>query len=155
MIYPPINIGTDRAGDYYSVMISLPPEVDAELESYAESDGDSWILQVHGALYQYRLSFMTRDEYIQEFKEMIEEGLNSGEGKIFTEELINEIMEGSIKRLEKIKTLEEKGLAGNLPLPVELYEFIKEKIATKEFSSPTEVVLASIPFLRKYREASS
>jgi len=62
-------------------------------------------------------------------------------------------MEGSIKRLEKIKTLEEKGLAGNLPLPVELYEFIKEKIATKEFSSPTEVVLASIPFLRKYREA--
>ena len=138
MIYPPINIGTDRAGNYYSVMISLPPEVDAELKSYAQNDGDSWIIQVHGALYQYRLPFMTRETYIQEFKEMIEEGRNSGEGKTVTVELFNEIRSKAKERLDKIQALEKEGLVGNLPLPVELYEFVKEKIDSKKFSSPTE-----------------
>ena len=151
MIHEPIKTDFADSESWYSVTVALPPEVDAELRSYAEADGDAWTVQIHGALYQYRNSFMTKEEHTGEIKGLLEDALDSGPGVEVTPDYWKSFRKKALERHQKIQALEAEGKIGNLLLPVELYEFVKAKTASREFYSPTELVLAAMPYLRTWR----
>ena len=54
----------------------------------------------------------------------------------------------------EMSQLRAAGQMGNVLLPQELYGFVKKKIETGEFSSPTDVLTAAMPFLRAQRGKS-
>jgi len=55
------------------------------------------------------------------------------------------------RRLEQIHALQSQGALGNLLLPKELYAFILERIASGACQTPTDVVCAAMPHLRRER----
>lgn len=151
MIHEPVSVGSDDNRSWYSVTVALPPDVDKELRDYAQIDGDGWTVQAHAALYQYRASFMTKEESTTEFEKILLDSLDSGPAIEVTPDYWKSLKEEVLERHQRIQDLTAKGQIGNLLLPVELYEFVKAKVASQEVSSPTEVVLAAMPFLRTWR----
>ena len=151
MIHEPISVGSDDSQSWYSVTVALPPDVDKELRDYAQIDGDAWTVQAHAALYQYRASFMTKEESTTELDKILLDSLGSGPAIEVTPAYWKSLKKEVLERHHRIQDLKAKDQIGNLLLPVELYEFVKAKIASQEFFSPTEVVLAAMPFLRAWR----
>ena len=156
-ILPPIMLD-DRPLPWWSVNVDLPPEIDQEIRRYVEEDElTSWTLMIHGALYIYRSLFWTREQLRAELESMIEEGCRSAEqegGREATPAFWKEFRQKAARNLERLDQLQAEGKVGNLLLPKELYEFIKERIASGACKTPTEVVCAAVPYLRQERPKS-
>lgn len=153
MIYEPVIIESEDDQLWHSVDITLPSEIDRELRNYAEADGDSWTVQIHAALYQYRFSFMTREEQKAELEKTLVTSLDSGPTIEATPAFWKDFKHRVLERHQKLQDLRASGQLGNLSLPVELYEFVKEKVTSQEYVSPTEIVLVAMPFLRTWRQS--
>jgi Arc/MetJ-type ribon-helix-helix transcriptional regulator len=155
MILPPITLD-DRRHPWWSVNVELPPEMDREIRRYvAEDEFTSWTLVIHDALYLYRTVFWTREQLRAEFEGMIEERSRSDEldeGSEVTPAFWEEFKRRAARNFERLHQLQAEGKVGNLLLPKELYEFVKERIASGDYATPTEVVCAAVAHLRQERE---
>ena len=70
-------------------------------------------------------------------------------GPLQSTALTNEERNGIAQSIAKeLADLTATGKVGNLLLPQELHEFVKCKVETGEFGSPTEFLSAAMPFLR-------
>jgi hypothetical protein len=156
-ILPPVTVD-DRRHPWWSVNMDLPPEIDQEIRRYVEEDElTSWTLMIHGALYIYRTLFWTREQLRAELESMIEEGCRSAEqdgGREATPAFWEEFRQKAERDAERLDQLQAEGKVGNLLLPKELYEFVKERIAAGACNTPTEIVCAAVPYLRREREKS-
>jgi Arc/MetJ-type ribon-helix-helix transcriptional regulator len=143
---------------WWSVNVHLPSEIDQEIRRYVEEDElTSWTLRIHGALYMYRTLFWTREQLRVELESMIEEGIRSAEqdgGREATPAFWEELRRKVERDAEQLDQLQAEGKVGNLLLPEELYEFVQERIAAGGCNTPTEVVCAAVPYLRREREES-
>jgi hypothetical protein len=70
-----------------------------------------------------------------------------------TPEFWRNVQTKAIRRLKEVQKLTAAGRIGNLLLPKELYEFVSERIASGDCKTPTEVVCAPMPYLRRSRTA--
>jgi Arc/MetJ-type ribon-helix-helix transcriptional regulator len=158
LIFPPVMVD-DRHHPWWSVQVDLPPEIDQEIRRYvAEEECTSWTLVIHDALYLYRTVFWTREQLRAEFDGMIEEGYRSAErdeGIEVTPAFWEALKRRAARNVERLNQLQAEGKVGNLLLPKELYEFVKERIASGACATPTEVVCAAMPYLRQEREEST
>jgi Arc/MetJ-type ribon-helix-helix transcriptional regulator len=132
-----------------SVNVFLPPEIDRQIHQLAEADGTSWTMVIHGALWAFRGEHMTEEERRQELVELIQAGLDSSPGIEATPEFWEDFKRRVEERLERI----QQAKTGNLLLPVELYTFINDQIASGAYRNPTEVVCAAMPSLRRWLAA--
>jgi Arc/MetJ-type ribon-helix-helix transcriptional regulator len=155
-ILPPVTL--DDRLPWWSVHVDLPQEIDQEIRRYVEEDElTSWTLMIHGALYIYRTLFWTREQLRAELESMIEEGCRSAEqdgGREVTPAFWEEFRHKAERDAERLDQLQAAGKVGNLLLPRELYEFVKERIAAGDCNTPTEVVCAAVPYLRREHEES-
>jgi Arc/MetJ-type ribon-helix-helix transcriptional regulator len=155
VVFPPVRLDKDRRPTW-SVNVDLPPEVDAEIRRYVEKDElTSWTVMIHGALYIYRWQFWTKEELGAELREAIEESIRSAdeEGTIeITPQFWKDMKRRCRKNAERITELQGKGKMGNLLLPKELYEFVQERIGAGDCKTPTDVVCAAVPYLRRQRK---
>ena len=154
-IFPPRHLAEDRRRPTWSVNIDLPPAIDAEIHRYVEEDDPtSWTVVIHGALYVYRWQFRTQEELDAELREAIEAGIRSAddEGTIeVTPQFWEDFIQRGERRMAQMHALQAQGLLGNLLLPKELYDFILERIASGACRTPTEVICAAMPHLRRER----
>ena len=154
-IFPPMHLDADRRRPTWSVNVDLPPAIDAEIRRYMEEDDPtSWTVVIHGALYVYRWQFWTKEELDAELREAIEAGIRSAdeEGTIeVTPQFWEDLVQRGERRIEQIHALHAQGELGNLLLPKELYDFILERIASGACQTPTDVVCAAMPHLRRER----
>ena len=157
LILPPVTVD-DRHHPWWSVNVYLPPEIDQEIRRYvAEGEFTSWTLVIHDALYLYRTLFWTREQLRTEFEGMIEERSRStelDEGSEVTPAFWEEFKHRAARNVERLNQLQTEGKVGNLLLPRELYEFVKERIASGDCTTPTDVVCAAVTHLRQEREES-
>jgi hypothetical protein len=155
LIFPPIYLDEDRKRPTWSVNVELPPDVEGELARYqAEDECAVWTVLIHEALYVYRWQFWTKEELDAEIREAIEESIRSAEteGTIeATEDFWKELKQRAEQGVKRIHELQAKGELGNLLLPKELYEFILERLESGEPRTPTDVVCAAMPHLRRER----
>ena len=147
-VFAPVSIPGDGSRYWYSVNVELPNEVAAEYDWYAAQAEGVRTIEIHGALYLYRNSEMTPEECRNEFKALIHAGIDSGPGIEVTDEFWEQFKRDAEARHQKLLRLEEEGKLGNLRLPEELYEFISKKIRDGVHASPTDVVVAALPYLR-------
>lgn len=86
---------------------------------------------------------------------MIAEGYRSteedGTSKV-TPAFWKEFAQRAARNVERLNQLRAEGKVGNLLLPKELYEFVQERIASGACQTPTDVVCAAVPYLRRERE---
>jgi hypothetical protein len=150
-----MHLDADRRRPTWSVNVNLPPAIDAEIRRYMEEDDPtSWTVVIHNALYIYRWQFRTKEELDTELREVIEAGMRSAEEEEtikVTPQFWDELRQRCERDIERIHALQAQGVLGNLLLPKELYEFILERIASGVCRTPTEVVCAAIPHLRRER----
>ena len=153
-IFLPVVIPNDRhSRQCFSVNVNLPKELSEEYERYAkETTPELPFIDVHGALYLYRASEWTQDQLRQELEEKLLEGLNSGPGTVLDENFRENFKREAAVRQAKRRELEEAGQIGNLSLPEELYNFVVTKIQDGTHKTPTEVVMAALPYLRAENE---
>jgi len=155
MIFPPVLLDADSR-PVWSVQVELPPEIDQEIRRYvAEDELTSWTLTIHGALYLYRTLFWTRERLNAELEGMIEEGYRSAEkggGREASPAFWAEFRQRTARNAERLSQLRAEGKVGNLLLPQELYAFILERIESGQCRTPTDVVCAATPYLRRERE---
>jgi hypothetical protein len=156
-ILPPVTLD-DRRHPWWSVNVDLPLEIDQEIRRYVEEDElTSWTLMIHGALYIYRTLFWTQEQLRAELESMIEEGCRSAEkdgGREVTPAFWEAFRQKAERDAERLDQLQAEGKVGNLLLPKELYEFVQERIAAGVCNTPTEVVCAAVPYLRRERAKS-
>ena len=154
LIFPPMHFDEDRRPTW-SVKVDLPSEIEAEIHRYVEEDDPtSWTVVIHGALYIYRWQFRTKAELDAELHEAIEAGIRSAdeEGTIeVTPQFWDDLVQRGERRIEQMHALQAQGALGNLLLPKELYAFILERIASGACQTPTDVVCAAMPHLRRER----
>lgn len=154
-IFPPVVLD-EESHLVFSVNVILPINVDAEIRRYVEEDQwTSWTVMIHTALYAFRAHVWTKEQLDAEFREMIEEGIRSadkGESVEATPQFWENLEQTAEQHVKMIRKLEAEGKIGNLSLPEELYEFVKERISAKVCGTPTEVVCAAMPYLREYRK---
>jgi hypothetical protein len=154
-ILPPVIISKDRR-PVWSENVELPPAIDAEIHRYVKEDKWTvWTVMIHGALYLYRAAVWPKKKLDAEFNNMIEEALKSADrGEItevtpqFWKDLKREVRRDG----KRIRELTVEGKIGNLMLPEELYNFVKERMASGECQTPTHVVVAAMPHLRRSRQ---
>jgi hypothetical protein len=155
LIFSPIYLDEDRRRTTWSVNVELPANVEEELARYqAEDECAVWTVLIHEALYVYRWQFRTQEELDAEIREAIEESIRSAEteGTIeATEDFWTELKQSAERGAKRIHALQAKGELGNLLLPKELYEFILERLESRESRTPTDVVCAAMPHLRRER----
>src|SRR6266446_5416442 len=153
-IFPPMHFDEDRRPTW-SVKVDLPSEIEAEIHRYIKKDDPtSWTVVSHGALSIYRWQFRTKEELDAELCEAIEAGMRSADegGTIeVTPQFWDDLIQRSERRLEQMHALQSQGALGNLLLPKELYAFILERIASGACHTPTDVVCAALPHLRRER----
>lgn len=157
MMFPPVMLDEDSRPTW-SVQVELPPDIEAEIRRYVAEDAlTSWTVMIHEALYIYRTVFWTREQLNAELWEAIEEGIRSGERDGYIEvtpEFWREFKHRGRKRMTELRKLTAAGTIGNLLLPQELHEFVRERMALGDCKTPTDVVCAAVPYLRKEREES-
>lgn len=150
-----MHLDEDRRRPTWSVKVDLPPEVDAEIRRYVEEDEPtSWTVMIHGALYIYRWQFWTKEELDAELREALEESIRSAdeEGTIeVTPQFWEDLRKRGERHLKRMHALQAQGELGNLLLPKELYTFIVERIESGACRTPTDVVCAAMPHLRRER----
>jgi len=155
LIFPPVQIDEDRRRPTWSVNVTLPPAIEAEIQRYVDEDElTSWTVMIHDALYVYRWQFRTKEELDAELRETIEAGIRSAddEGTIeVTPQFWEDLKRRGERNVERIHALQAQGELGNLLLPQELYAFILERIASGVCRTPTDVVCAAMPHLRRER----
>ena len=157
MIFPPVLLKADAETHrpICSVQVSLPAETDAEIRRYVKADEmTSWTVIIHEALYVYRRAFWTQEQLRAELVSEIEKGIRStkeGKGTLVTPAFWKEFESRAEKRSKEINELTEQGKIGNLLLPKELYDFVKERISSGDSETPTDVICAALPFLRAER----
>jgi Arc/MetJ-type ribon-helix-helix transcriptional regulator len=146
----------DKRRPTWSVNVELPAEVGRELAEYEkENEFAAWTLLIHEALYVYRWQFRTREELDAELRAAIEEGESSeeAEGAIeVTPDVWKNLRKTCERDAKRIHELTADGKLGNLLLPLELHAFIIERMESGECRTPTDVVCAAMPHLRKERE---
>jgi hypothetical protein len=86
-----------------------------------------------------------------EFQEIIEERLKNADRGEFTEGTPR-FWKGRKRDGKRIRELTVEGNIGNLMLPEELYDFVKERMASGECQTPTDVVVAAMLHLRRSRQ---
>jgi Arc/MetJ-type ribon-helix-helix transcriptional regulator len=155
LIFPAVSLRNDRR-PRWSVNVTLPTDIDAEIRRYVEEDElTSWTVMIHSALYIYRSQLWTQEELDAEFREAIEESIRSAEEKgtiPVTPQFWRDMKKRCRVNMERIRELRAKGKLGNLLLPKELYEFVLERIDSGECKTPADVVCAAMPALRRERE---
>ena len=155
IIFEPIYLDEDRRRPTWSVNVKLPADVEEELAAYqAEDECSVWTILIHEALYVYRWQFWTKEELDAEIREAIEESIRSAEteGTIeATEDFWQELKQRAKQGGKRIHELQVKGELGNLLLPKELYEFVLERLESGECRTPTDVVCAAMPHMRRER----
>jgi len=135
----------------FSIQINPSIEDQEELDRYVLEDGLSLTYQARYALTLYRESFMTPADHAKDNVGWYLRNLGSQEFGPLSMDERNAIS----RRLNlEMSQLVANGALGNLVLPQELYEFVKGKVETGEFASPTEVLTAAMPFLRDHRGQS-
>lgn len=156
-MFPPVLISKD-AEPIWSVRVNLPEETDAETRRYVEEDQlTSWTVMIHTALYSYRAHHWTCEELNAEICTLLQESIrNAAYSEVVDDSpaFWRELEHAAMRRLKATRQLEAEEKIGNLMLPKELYEFIEERMATGLFKTPTEVICAAMPYLRKYRETN-
>ena len=155
-IYPPVAAGEKNNLLWYSVQIELPLDVEAGIEAHvAQGHSPSRTVAIHGALYGYRSTIWSREALAAELHAKLKEGLDdadAGRSVPDTPEFWKKLAMDCRAQAAARRELEAAGKLGNLLLPHELYDFIKEEIDTGKFSTPTEVVCAAMPYLRPASE---
>lgn len=151
-IFPPLPREDDDRS-IYSVNVDLPPELDDEIKRYVDADEmTSPTLIIHEALYYARAEIWSHEALQNELREKIEHGLRdieAGNTIDVTPEFWNQLRERSTRSIKTIRELQAQGQVGNLLLPEELYEFVVERIASGAYETPSALVHAAIPLLRR------
>jgi hypothetical protein len=148
MIYPPVAVQGDKGRLWYSVQVDLPADVEAAINAQVEhDDGLSWTVAIHGALYGYRTTRWTKKALQAEFEAAILEGLK-GKSTPVTPAFWADLRTRAAANQQRIRELRATGQLGNLLLPKELYEFIGAEIASGRSNTPTDVVVAAMPYLK-------
>lgn len=141
---------------WYSAEVELPAEAEATIAAYvAEHGPTSRTVAIHGALYGYRASIWTREAVVAELKAMLREGLDDVEAGRVTEDsdaFWDDVKRRGERSVRRVRELQASGALGSLLLPKELFDFIGHQIAAGRQSTPTDVVLASLPYLRATSE---
>jgi hypothetical protein len=133
----------------YSVDVDLPAELEAELRSYAQRDGNSWTAQAERALILYHEKFLREPDEkaksiawaIQQLKELVPprppKKLSARQKESYL-----------ARKNAAIAGLRTEGFAGNLVLERDLFEFVRRAVEDGTFSSASEMVIAALPLLR-------
>lgn len=151
-IFEPVKL-TSLNQVIFTVEVALPTVIQEELTRYGNEDmNSSWALQAQNAILFYRESFMTREDHAREHIAWALENFGPPERKKRLS--VREIKETTRRANEELSALKEAGAIGNLGLPKESYEFVREKVRSGEFTSPTEVLLAAMDSLRAERGKS-
>lgn len=142
-IFPPVELSfLDEK--LFSIQISPEAEIQEELERYALEYGAGVGYTARYALTLYRESFMTREDHAKDNIAWYVRNLRPSKSKLSIEErnAITRRLHQETSELIKAATL------GNLLVPQELHEFVKRKVESGEFTSPTDLLAAAMPFLR-------
>ena len=133
----------------YSVDVDLPAELEAELRSYAERDGNSWTGQAERALILYHEEFLREpDEKAKNITWAIQR-LNDLVPRKPPKKLSVRQKESYLARKNAaITELRTEVFAGNLVLERDLFEFVRRSVEDGSFSSASEMVIAALPLLR-------
>jgi Arc/MetJ-type ribon-helix-helix transcriptional regulator len=154
-VLPLVTISEDGR-PVWSVNVELPPKINAEIQRYVEEDKwTAWTVMIHGTLYLYRAHLWPRERLEAEFRDIIEERLKSVDRGEFTEvtpQFWKDFRRDVKRDGKRIRELQAEGKIGNLMLPQELYDFVKERMASGECKTPTDVIVAAMPHLRRSRE---
>jgi len=132
----------------FSIQVEPAGDVKEELERYAAEDKIPIETQVRNALTFYRESFMTREDQARDTLALaVREFCRPGPRK-----LSRKMQNALVNRVnEELSQFRAAGSLGNVLVPQELYEFGRSKIASGEFSSPTDLLTAAMPSLRAER----
>lgn len=124
-----------------SIDLFLPLRYERILEEIVSSGKEIVrTIAIHSALWQMRNREMTKEERLAEWRAEIQKGLDSGPGI----EVTPEYMEAMLRRCEARSQWLKTQKLGNTILPDELYQYIQDKIALRQFANATEVVCAAI-----------
>jgi hypothetical protein len=142
-IFPPVKLSflEERL---FSIQISPEAEIQEELERSALEYGVNVAYQARYALTLYRESFMTQEDHAKDNIAWYVRNFRPPKSKLSIEE-----RNAITRRLhQEISELTTAATLGNLLVPQELHEFVKRKVELGEFSSPTDLLTAAMPFLR-------
>jgi hypothetical protein len=146
-LFPPVELSSNGE-TIFSIQVEPAGDLREELERYAAEGGSSVETQVRNALTFYRESFMTCEDHARETLAFaVREFCRPRHGKLSQKKrtaLANQLD-------KELRNLRGAGSLGNLLVPQELYEFVRRKIASGEFRSPTELLAAAMPSLRAER----
>lgn len=147
-IFPPVRLPSVE-GLVFSVAADLSPDVEQEIQQYADEDRISWESQAENSLMFYRESFMTREDHA---RENIAWGIRNFRPPKHRKKRSLKQWKSFVCRVnEEVSQYRAAGALGNLLLPEELWQFVKLKIEAGAFASPAEVLTAAMPFLRTER----
>jgi hypothetical protein len=148
-IFPPVELSFLEE-KLFSIQISPEAEIQEELERYALESGVSVSYQARYALTLYRESFMTREDHAKENIAWGFRNFRPAKSKLSIKKrnAISRRLHQDISERMTAATL------GNLLVPQELHEFVKRKVESGEFASPTDLLTAAMPFLRAQRGKS-
>jgi hypothetical protein len=149
-LFTPVELSSNGE-TIFSIQVEPAGDLREELERYAAEDRIPIETQVRNALTFYRESFMTREDHARETLAFaVREFCRPRHGK-----LSRKMRNALASQLdEELRNLRAAGSLGNVLLPQELYEFVRSKIASGEFSSPTDLLTAAMPSLRAERGKS-
>ena len=149
-IFPPVELSSNGE-TIFSAQVEPAGGVKQELERYAAEDSNLIETQVRNALTFYRESFMTREDHARDTLAFaVREFCRPGPRKL-SRKMQNALMN---RVNEELRHFRAAGSLGNVLVPQELYEFVRSKIASGEFSSPTDLLTAAMPSLRAERGKS-
>jgi hypothetical protein len=149
-LFPPVELSSNGE-TIFSIQVEPAGDVKEELERYAAEDNIPVEPQVRNALTFYRESFMTREDHARETLAFaVREFCRPRHGKL-SQKMRNAL---ASQLNEELRNLRATGSLGNVLLPQELYEFVRRKIASGEFSSAAQLLAAAMPSLRAERGKS-
>lgn len=132
----------------FSIQVEPTGELKEELERYVAEDSNFVETHVRNALTFYRESFKTRKDHARDnLAFAVREFCRPGPRK-----LSRKMQNALVNRVtEELRQFRDGGSLGNVLVPQELYEFVRSKIASGEFTSPTDLLTAAMPSLRRER----
>ena len=149
-LFAPVELSSNGE-TIFSIQVEPAGDVKEELERYVAEDRLPVETQVRNALTFYRESFMTREDHARDnLAFAVRQFCNPRQGKL-SRKMQNALADRVNKELRHFRA---GGSLGNVLVPQELYEFVRSKIASGEFSSPTDLLTAAMPSLRAERGKS-